>query len=145
MYIMNLKCSLIRRYQHCSFTVKLSTDKTSPHFVDQRQIFFVHYFTFVPNKFQVRSSDTHTPTPTDLPRGLTLLAPLLLGAVNVVFELDADLPLVGLIPDEGVFQQLLGGRTLGVILHQAALNEAEELLRPSRLKLNVRFGVYSLI
>lgn len=77
--------------------------------------------------------------------GLTLLAPLLLGAVDVVFELDADLPLVGLIPDEGVFQQLLGGRALGVILHQAALNEAEELLRPSRLKLNVRFGVHSLI
>lgn len=71
--------------------------------------------------------------------GLTLLAPLLLGSVDVVFELDADLPLVGLVPDEGVLQQLLSGRTLGVILHQAALDKAEELLRPVRLELNVRF------
>lgn len=46
----------------------------------------------------------------------------------MVFELDADLPLVGLVPDEGVFEQLLGGGALGVILHQAALDEAEELL-----------------
>lgn len=60
--------------------------------------------------------------------GLTLLTPLLFGAVNVVFELNADLPLVGLIPDEGVLEQLLSGGALGVILHQAALDEAEELL-----------------
>lgn len=46
----------------------------------------------------------------------------------MVFELDADLPLIGLIPNEGVFEQLLSGGTLGVILHQAALDEAEELL-----------------
>lgn len=46
----------------------------------------------------------------------------------MVFELDADLPLVGLVPDEGVFQELLGGRSLSVIFHQAALDEAEELL-----------------
>lgn len=73
--------------------------------------------------------------------GLTLLAPLLLGSVDVVFELDADLPLVGLVPDEGVLQQLLSGRTLGVILHQAALDKAEELLRPVRIELNVMFEV----
>ncbi len=84
-------------------------------------------------------------TPSDLPRGLTLLAPLLLGSVDVVFELDADLPLVGLVPDEGVFQQLLSGRTLGVVLHQAALNEAEELLRPIRLKLKEMFGVETCV
>lgn len=59
---------------------------------------------------------------------LTLLAPLLLGPVDVVFELDADLPLVGLVPDEGVLQQLLGGGALSVVLHQAAFDEAEELL-----------------
>lgn len=59
---------------------------------------------------------------------LTFFAPLLLGSVDVVFELDADLPLVGLIPNEGVFQQLLSGWTLSVVLHQAALDEAEELL-----------------
>lgn len=76
-------------------------------------------------------SDTHTSTPH---RGLTLLAPFLLGAVDVVFELDANLPLVGLIPDEGMFEQLLGGRALSVVLHQAALDEAEELLGPVRVK-----------
>jgi len=64
--------------------------------------------------------------------GLTFLPPLLLGSVDVVFELDADLPLVRLVPDEGVFEQLLRRRSLGVVLHQAALNEAEELLRPVR-------------
>ena len=51
----------------------------------------------------------------------------------MVFELDADLPLVGLVPDEGVFQQLVSGGTLSVILHQAALNEAEELLWPDEV------------
>ena len=61
---------------------------------------------------------------------LTLLAPLLLGAVDVVFELDADLPLVRLVSDEGMLEQLLGGGPLGVVLHQAALDEAEELLGP---------------
>lgn len=35
---------------------------------------------------------------------LTFLSPLLPGTVDVVFELDADLPLVGLLPDEGVLQ-----------------------------------------
>lgn len=66
--------------------------------------------------------------PQALLQELTLLAPLLFGSVNVVFELDADLPLVGLIPDEGVLEQLLRGGALGVVLHQAALDEAEELL-----------------
>ena len=61
---------------------------------------------------------------------LTLLPSLLLGAVDVVFELDADLPLVGLVSDEGVFQQLVGGGTLGIVLHQGAFNEAAKLLRP---------------
>lgn len=66
--------------------------------------------------------------------GLTLLPPLLLGSIDVVFELDAYLPLVGLVPDERVFEQLLGRRALSVVLHQAALNEAEELLGPVELK-----------
>lgn len=72
-------------------------------------------------------SETGPPNPALL-QGLTLLPPLLFGAVDVVFELDADLPLVGLVPDERVFEQLLGGGALGVVLHQAALDEAEELL-----------------
>lgn len=70
---------------------------------------------------------------------LTLLAPLLLCSVDVIFELDADLPLVRLVPDEGVFQQLLSGRTLSVILHQGTFNEAEELLGP--IQVNGMFGL----
>ena len=62
--------------------------------------------------------------------GLTPLAPPLLGAVDVVLELNADLPLVGLVPDVGVLQQLLRGRPLGVVFHQACLDEADELLGP---------------
>ena len=75
--------------------------------------------------------EAHPSSHRQVPRGgLTLLAPLLLGAVDVVLELDADLPLVGLVPDEGVLEQLLRGGPLGVVLHQAALDEAEKLLRP---------------
>lgn len=62
---------------------------------------------------------------------LTLFSSLLLGAVNVVFELDPDLPLIGLVPDEGMLQQLLGRRPLRVVLHQTALYEAEKLLGPA--------------
>lgn len=79
----------------------------------------------IPTKAPKRANP---PPPPALLQELTLLTPLLFGAVNVVFELDADLPLVGLIPDERVFEQLLGGGALSVILHQAALDEAEELL-----------------
>jgi len=60
----------------------------------------------------------------------TFLSPLLLGAVDVVFELDADLPLVGLVPDKGVLKQLVCRGALGVVLHQAALDETEELFGP---------------
>lgn len=35
---------------------------------------------------------------------LLFLTPLLPGAVDVVLELDADLPLCGLIADEGKFE-----------------------------------------
>ena len=62
---------------------------------------------------------------------LTSLPPLLLGAVDVVLELDADLPLVGQLSDEGMLQQLLRARPLAVALHQAALDERLELLRPA--------------
>lgn len=61
---------------------------------------------------------------------LTSLAPPLLGAVDVVLQLDADLPLVGEVSDEGVLEELLGARPLAVTLHQAALYERLELLRP---------------
>lgn len=48
----------------------------------------------------------------------------------MVFELYADLPLVGLVSDEGVLQQLLCWWALRVILHEAALDETEELFGP---------------
>ncbi len=60
----------------------------------------------------------------------TFLSALLAAAVQVVLQLDAHLPLVGLVSDVGVLQQLIGGRPLRVVLHQTALDEAEELLRP---------------
>lgn len=71
------------------------------------------------DNFTVRQQNIHT-----------LLSPLLLGAVNVVFELNAHLPLVGLISDKWVLQELLCGRTLCVILHQTALNKTEKLFGP---------------
>lgn len=61
---------------------------------------------------------------------LTFFSSLLLRPVNVVLELDADLPLVGLVSDEGVLHQLLRRRSLAVVLHQAALNERLKLFRP---------------
>lgn len=60
--------------------------------------------------------------------GLTPLPPPLLGAVDVVLELDPDLPLVGQVSDEGVFEELLGARPLAVALHQTAFYERLELL-----------------
>lgn len=63
----------------------------------------------------------------------TLLSPLLLGAVDVVFELNAHLPLVGLISDKWVLQELLCWRALCVILHQTALNKTEKLFGPMQV------------
>ena len=60
----------------------------------------------------------------------TPLSAPLLGAVDVVFELDADLPLVGEVPDEGVLQQLLRAGPLAVALHQTHLDERLKLSRP---------------
>ncbi len=61
---------------------------------------------------------------------LTSLSSLLLGAVDVVLQLDADLPLVGQVSDERVLEELLCAGSLAVALHQAALYERLELLRP---------------
>lgn len=57
------------------------------------------------------------------PQVLTPLSSLLLGAVNVVFELDSDLSLIRQVSDEGVFKQLLRAGSLRVVLHQAAVNK----------------------
>ena len=59
---------------------------------------------------------------------LTSLSSLLLGAVDVVLQLDADLPLVGQVSDERVFEELLCALSLAVALHQTALYERLELL-----------------
>lgn len=71
--------------------------------------------------------------------GLTPLAPPLLGAVDVVLQLDADLPLVWQVPDERVLEELLRAGSLAVALHQAALNERLELLRPENQHQRVHF------
>lgn len=69
----------------------------------------------------------------DLPAGpLTFLASLLPGAVDVVLELDADLPLRGLVADERELEQLLRGRAAQVGLDETRVNEVGELLRPGR-------------
>lgn len=47
----------------------------------------------------------------------TFFSSLLFSPVDVVLELDADLPFVGLVSDEGVLHQLLRGWSLAVVLH----------------------------
>lgn len=61
---------------------------------------------------------------------LTSLSSLLTSAVDMVFELDANMSLVRLVANERMFQQLLCGGAIVVILHQAGFNKAEELLGP---------------
>lgn len=65
-------------------------------------------------------------------RGRTFLPPLLACVVDVVLELDADLPFVRLVSDERVFQELIGGWPLSVILHQTVLDKIDELLGPGQ-------------
>lgn len=48
----------------------------------------------------------------------------------MVFELDADLALSGLVSDEGVLEQLLSRRSAGIRLHKAALNKVNKFLGP---------------
>lgn len=48
----------------------------------------------------------------------------------MIFELDADLPLVRLVSDEWVLQQLLCWGALCVVLHQTTLDETEKLFGP---------------
>ena len=64
------------------------------------------------------------------PRPLTFLASLLPGSVDVVLELDADLPLGGLVSDVRELEQLLGGWAAQVSLDETRVNEVNELLRP---------------
>lgn len=69
---------------------------------------------------------------------LTSLASLLLGSVDVVLELDADLPLIGQISNEGMFEEGLCAGPLVVVLHQTALNECLELFRPADMRKSLR-------
>ena len=48
----------------------------------------------------------------------------------MVLELDADLPLRGLVTDEGKLQQLLRWWAAQVSLDETCVNEVDELLRP---------------
>lgn len=63
---------------------------------------------------------------------LTFFSPFLARTVNVVFELNADLALSGLVPDEGVLQKLLCGWSRGIGLHQTALYKVNEFLGPGQ-------------
>lgn len=69
---------------------------------------------------------------------LTSLASLLLGSVDVVLELDADLPLIGQFSNEGMFEEVLCAGPLVVVLHQTALNEWMELFRPADMRKSLR-------
>lgn len=62
----------------------------------------------------------------------TFFTTFLACAVDVIFELDADLSLSGLVSDERVLQQLFCGWTTWIRLHKTALDEVNELLRPER-------------
>lgn len=61
---------------------------------------------------------------------LLFLASLLPRSVDVVLELDADLPLRGLVTDEGELEQLLCWWAAQVCLDETRVNEVDELLRP---------------
>lgn len=74
----------------------------------------------------------------------TFFPTLLARAVDVVFQLDADLPLGRLISNERVLQQLLSGWAARVRLHQAALDKVDELFGPERRGKALRYSVYIL-
>lgn len=67
-------------------------------------------------KSGIAQSATYSP-PTLLSSPLTFLSSLLFSPVDVVLELNADLPFVGLVSDEGMLHQLLRGWSLAVVLH----------------------------
>ena len=48
--------------------------------------------------------------------------------VDIVLQLDPDLPLSGLVPDEGVLKEVFGAGSLLVVHDGAHLNEAVEAL-----------------
>ena len=50
----------------------------------------------------------------------------------MILKLDSNLPFVWLIPNERMFQKLLGGGPLHVILHQASFYKTKKLLGPKR-------------
>lgn len=48
----------------------------------------------------------------------------------MIFELDPDLPLGGLVSDERILQERLGGRPVHVVLDQTGVNEVDEFFGP---------------
>lgn len=76
----------------------------------------------------------HCPT---WPHLLTFLSPFLACAIDMVFQLNSDLALSGLVPDKGVLEQLFCGWSTGICLHKTAFDEVNEFLGPVR-KVKVR-------
>lgn len=50
----------------------------------------------------------------------------------MILKLDSDLPFSGLVPDEGMLEQLLSGWPAGVCLDETALYKVDELFGPGR-------------
>lgn len=50
----------------------------------------------------------------------------------MVLQLNPDLALSRLVPDEGVLEQLLCGWSAGIRLHKAGLNKVDKFLGPGR-------------
>lgn len=67
----------------------------------------------------------------------TFLSPLFARAVNVIFELNSDLPFSGLVPDKRMLEQLLCALPAVIGLDEATLYKLHKFLRPGR-KVKVR-------
>lgn len=52
----------------------------------------------------------------------------------MVFELNSDLAFSGLIPDEGMLEQLLRGWPAGICLYKAAFYKVNKFLGPGRMR-----------
>lgn len=61
---------------------------------------------------------------------VTFLLLVFLASIDVVLELNANLPFCGLVADERMLQQMLRVRTLVIILDQDGFDEAVELFSP---------------
>lgn len=65
-------------------------------------------------------------------RFYTFFSSLLSGSVYMILKLDSNLPFIWLIPYKRMFQKLLCGGSLHVILHQASFYKTKKFLWPVR-------------